>query len=55
MAMKQCCKVWRLTEMGDLGDHARGAAVFGWLAEAFDTADLEEAKSLLEKISRPPS
>jgi predicted ATPase len=29
------------------------AAIYGWFTEGFDTADLQEAKALLEALSRP--
>jgi predicted ATPase len=28
------------------------APVYGWFTEGFDTADLEEAKALLEELAR---
>jgi predicted ATPase len=30
--------------------HALLAPVYGWLTEGFDTADLQEAKALLEEL-----
>ena len=29
------------------------APIYGWFTEGFDTADLQEAKALLEELSRP--
>jgi predicted ATPase len=29
------------------------APVYGWFAEGFDTADLKEAKTLLDKLTEP--
>ena len=29
------------------------APVYGWFTEGFDTADLKEAKALLEKLTEP--
>ena len=30
---------------------AAGAEIYGWFTEGFDTADLQEAKVLLEELS----
>ena len=39
---------------GSLGKHTEGhallAPVYGWFTEGFDTADLQEAKALLEAL-----
>jgi tetratricopeptide (TPR) repeat protein len=38
------------------GDEARSmlAEIYGWFTEGFDTADLKDAKALLEELSNPP-
>jgi predicted ATPase len=35
------------------GDHARSMLkkIYGWFTEGFDTADLKEAKALLDELS----
>ena len=35
------------------GASAGAAAVLGWFQEGFDTADLKEAKALLDKLENP--
>jgi len=32
--------------------HKMLAAIYGWFTEGFDTKDLQEAKALLEELSR---
>jgi hypothetical protein len=32
--------------------HAMLAEIYGWFTEGFDTADLKDAKALLEELSR---
>ena len=34
--------------------HELLAPVYGWFTEGFDTADLQEAKALLEVLSQEP-
>jgi predicted ATPase len=43
----------RLPAIQDRRDEARTmlAAIYGWFAEGFDTADLKEAKALLDQLS----
>jgi predicted ATPase len=43
----------RLWQHQDRRDEARQllAEVYGWFTEGFDTADLQEAKALLEELS----
>ena len=48
--------VLRLTLMGNDGggvDEARAmlAEIYGWFTEGFDTADLKDAKALLDELS----
>nr|NIO71038.1 tetratricopeptide repeat protein [Anaerolineae bacterium] len=45
------CRLWR--KQGRV-DEARQmlAEIYGWFTEGFDTADLKEAKALLEELSR---
>jgi hypothetical protein len=31
------------------------ADIYSWSAEGFDTADLKEAKALLDELSNPPT
>jgi predicted ATPase len=43
-------RLWQ--QQGKRADaHALLAAVYGWFTEGFDTADLQEAKALLEELS----
>jgi predicted ATPase len=62
VARRQQAKSWELRvamSLGRLwqqqGKHAEAsqllAAVYGWFTEGFDTADLQEAKGLLEELS----
>jgi len=45
---------WR--DHGRHGDaHALAAPVYGWFTEGFDTADLKEAKTLLEEYRQDAS
>ena len=42
-------RLWR--DHGRRGDaHALLAPVYGWFTEGFDTADLKEAKTLLDEL-----
>jgi predicted ATPase len=45
------CRLWQ--EQGKL-EEARQllAEIYGWFTEGFDTPDLQEAKALLEELSR---
>jgi predicted ATPase len=45
------CRLWQ--EQGRM-DEARQmlAEIYGWFTEGFDTPDLQEAKALLEELSR---
>jgi tetratricopeptide (TPR) repeat protein len=45
---------WLLAKQGDR-DEARAllAEIYGWFTEGFDTADLKDAKALLETLHRP--
>jgi predicted ATPase len=62
IARKQSAKSWelratmslaRLLNKQDKRDEARAmlAEVYGWFTEGFDTADLKDAKALLEELS----
>jgi hemerythrin len=44
----------RLWQQQDKKKQAREmlAEIYGWFTEGFDTADLKEAKALLEKLSK---
>jgi class 3 adenylate cyclase/tetratricopeptide (TPR) repeat protein len=65
ISRKQHAKCWELrattslarllTEQGKL-DEARTmlAEIYNWFTEGFDTADLKDAKALLEELSNPP-
>jgi predicted ATPase len=42
----------RLWQQGKCTEaHALLAPIYGWFTEGFDTADLQEAKALLEELS----
>ena len=62
IAQFQSAKWWELRAVSRLARlrHSQGktseardllAPVYGWFTEGFDTADLKEAKSLLEELS----
>jgi len=62
IARRQEAKTWELRATTSLGrllqkqgkkEEARGvlAEIYGWFTEGFDTADLQEAKALLEELS----
>jgi predicted ATPase len=64
VAQRQNAKSWelrgtmslaRLRAEQDRRAEARDllASVYGWFTEGFDTADLKEAKSLLDKLAEP--
>ncbi len=45
------CRLWQ--EQGRMDEaHQMLAAIYGWFTEGFDTPDLQEAKALLEELSR---
>jgi predicted ATPase len=45
------CRLWQ--QQGKLEEaRQRLAEIYGWFTEGFDTPDLEEAKALLEELSR---
>ena len=50
-AVMSLCRLWQ--QQGKK-DEARQllAEVYGWFTEGFDTADLKEAKALLDELSR---
>ena len=61
MARRQQAKSWELRAAASLSRlwqqqgqrteaHALLAPVYGWFTEGFDTADLQEAKALLEDL-----
>jgi DNA-binding SARP family transcriptional activator/predicted ATPase len=63
VARRQCAKSWelratvslcRLWQQQGRMDEARQmlAEIYGWFTEGFDTPDLQEAKALLEELSR---
>ena len=65
MARRQQAKSWelrvamslcRLWQRQGKGTAAREllAPIYGWFTEGFDTADLQEAKTLLEELEQPP-
>jgi len=45
----------RLLASQERGDEARSmlAEIYGWFTEGFDTADLKDAKALLDQLSDP--
>jgi predicted ATPase len=62
LAQKMSAKVWELrattslarllAEHGQRDDaRSRLAAIYGWFTEGFDTADLKEAKTLLDELN----
>ena len=62
IAAEQEAKLWELRATASLarlrrdqGRHAEArdllAPVYGWFTEGFDTADLEEAKALLDELA----
>jgi predicted ATPase len=62
VALRQCAKSWelratvslaRLLRDTDRRDEARAmlAEIYNWFTEGFDTADLKEAKALLEELA----
>src|SRR5262245_58655840 len=66
LARKQSAKSWELRATTSLArllakqgkrDEARTmlADIYGWFTEGFDTADLKDAKALLEELSRSAS
>ena len=65
MARAQEAKLWelrttvslaRLLRDSDRRDEARAmlAEIYGWFTEGFDTADLKDAKAMLEELSNLP-
>ena len=63
VARRQEAKSWELRAAMSLGRlwqqqgkraeaHACLAPIYGWFTEGFDTADLQEAKTLLEELGR---
>jgi predicted ATPase len=61
VARRQSAKLWELRASADLarlwrdqGKHSEArnllAAIYGWFTEGFDTADLKEAKALLDTL-----
>ena len=65
MARAQEAKWWelrttvslaRLLRDSDRRDEARAmlAEIYGWFTEGFDTADLKDAKAMLEELSNLP-
>ena len=64
IARKQQAKSWGLRAVMSLARlwqsqgkkeeaHRMLAEIYGWFTEGFDTADLQEAKALLEELSVP--
>ncbi|HEX3524505.1 MAG TPA: adenylate/guanylate cyclase domain-containing protein [Stellaceae bacterium] len=55
LELRAACDVARL--WAERGERARAAdllaPVYGWFTEGFDTADLKEAKTLLDKLTEP--
>jgi predicted ATPase len=45
----------RLLDKQDRRDEARTmlSEIYGWFTEGFDTADLKDAKALLDELTRP--
>jgi predicted ATPase len=49
-AAMSLCRLWQ--QRGKRAEaHALLAPIYGWFTEGFDTADLQEAKALLEELS----
>ena len=66
MARRQQAKSWELRAATSLsrlwqrqGKRAEArlllAEIYGWFTEGFDTADLQEARALLEELGENPS
>jgi predicted ATPase len=64
VARRQCAKSWELRASTSLArlivkqgsrDEARTmlTEIYSWFTEGFDTADLKDAKALLDELSRP--
>jgi predicted ATPase len=53
-AAMSLCRLWQRQGKRDAARHLL-AEVYGWFAEGFDTADLQEAKALLEELGRMAS
>jgi hypothetical protein len=53
LALRAAVSLSRLWQRQDKRDEARAllAPVYGWFTEGFDTADLQEAKALLDELS----
>jgi DNA-binding SARP family transcriptional activator/predicted ATPase len=49
-ATTSLCRLWQKQEKREEA-HQQLAAVYGWFSEGFDTADLKEAKALIEELS----
>ncbi len=63
IARKQSAKSWELRATMSLGRllakhgrrdkaHTMLAEIYGWFTEGFDTADLKDAKALLDELNR---
>ncbi len=57
LELRAAMSLSRLWQQQGKGDEAREllAPIYGWFTEGFDTADLQEAKVLLEELSPPAS
>jgi predicted ATPase len=55
LELRAAMSLSRLWQQQGKRDQARAllAPIYGWFTEGFDTADLQEAKALLEELSRP--
>jgi predicted ATPase len=53
LELRAAMSLSRLWQQEGKGDEARAllAPIYGWFTEGFDTADLREAKALLEELS----
>ena len=53
-AAKSLARLWQ--QQGKIAEARQMLAeIYGWFTESFDTADLQEAKALLEELSRETS
>jgi predicted ATPase len=53
LELRAAMSLWRLWQHQRECDEAHEllAPIYGWFTEGFDTADLQEAKALLDKLS----
>ena len=57
LELRAAMSLARLLQRQGKGDAAREllASIYAWFTEGFDTADLQEARALLEEVGEDPS